>query len=42
VREVARKDKYARFTALLHHVSYRALVRAFDGLKKDAAPGADG
>jgi RNA-directed DNA polymerase len=42
VREVARKDKDARFTALLHHVSYRALVRAFDGLKKDAAPGADG
>ena len=42
VREVARKERNARFTALLHHVSYRALVRAFDGLKKDAAPGADG
>ena len=42
VREVAQRDKDARFTALLHHVSYRALVRAFDGLKKDAAPGADG
>ena len=42
VREVARKDKDARFTALLHHVSFHRLVLAFDGLKKDAAPGADG
>ena len=42
VREVARKDKDARFTALLHHVSFQRLVLAFDGLKKDAAPGADG
>ena len=31
-----------RFTALLHHVSYHRLMRAFDGLKKDAAPGVDG
>jgi RNA-directed DNA polymerase len=42
VREVAERDKDARFTALLHHVSYHRLVLAFDGLKKDAAPGADG
>lgn len=42
VREVARKDKDARFTALLHHVSFHRLVLAFDGLKKDAAPGTDG
>ena len=42
VREVARKDRNARFTALLHHVSFHRLVLAFDALKKDAAPGADG
>jgi RNA-directed DNA polymerase len=42
VREVARKDREARFTALLHHVSYLRLSLAFDALKKDAAPGADG
>jgi len=42
VREVARKDRNARFTALLHHVSYLRLSLAFDALKKDAAPGVDG
>ena len=42
VREVARKDRNARFTAMLHHVSYLRLSLAFDALKKDAAPGADG
>ena len=42
VREVARKDRGARFTALLHHVSYLRLSLAFDALKKDAAPGVDG
>jgi group II intron reverse transcriptase/maturase len=42
VREVARKDKDARFTALLHHVTPGLLLRSFDGLKKNAAPGADG
>src|SRR6187551_1648480 len=42
VREVARKDKDARFTALLHHGGFQRLVPAFDGLRKDAAPGADG
>jgi RNA-directed DNA polymerase len=42
VREVARKDKEARFTALLHHVTPELLERSFRSLRKDAAPGADG
>ena len=42
VREVALKDKDARFTALLHHVTPGLLLRSLDGLKRDAAPGADG
>ncbi|MGH3409138.1 MAG: group II intron reverse transcriptase/maturase [Streptosporangiaceae bacterium] len=42
MREVARKDKDARFTALLHHVTPELLDRSFRSLKKDAAPGADG
>ncbi len=42
VREVARRDKDARFTALLHHVTVHRLGLAFDDLKKDAAPGVDG
>jgi group II intron reverse transcriptase/maturase len=42
VREVARRDKDARFTALLHHVTPELLERSFRSLKKDAAPGADG
>jgi RNA-directed DNA polymerase len=42
VREVARRDKDARFTALLHHVTPGLLLRSFNGLKRDAAPGVDG
>jgi group II intron reverse transcriptase/maturase len=42
VREVARRDKDARFTALLHHVTVDRLMLAFGALKKDAAPGIDG
>src|SRR5690348_18025278 len=42
VRQVARRDKEARFTALLHHVSVPRLMLAFEDLKKDAAPGVDG
>jgi group II intron reverse transcriptase/maturase len=42
VREVARKDRNARFTALLHHVTPGLLLRSFDGLKRNAAPGVDG
>ena len=42
VRQVAVRDKDARFTALLHHVSVHRLMLAFDDLKKSAAPGVDG
>lgn len=42
VREVARRDKKARFTALLHHVDADALTRSFYALKSQAAPGSDG
>jgi RNA-directed DNA polymerase len=42
VRQIARRDKEARFTALLHHVTVHRLMLAFDDLKKDAAPGVDG
>src|SRR5215469_12215042 len=42
VRQVAQRDKEARFTALLHHVTVHRLMLAFDDLEKDAAPGVDG
>ena len=42
VREVARGDKDARFTALLHHVSLERLVMAYWALSPKAAPGVDG
>ena len=42
VREVARRDKDARFTALLHHVSLERLVLACWALSPKAAPGVDG
>jgi RNA-directed DNA polymerase len=42
VREVAVRDKEARFTALLHHVTFDRLRAAFATLREDAAPGADG
>jgi len=42
VREVARKDKDARFTALLHHVSVDPLRAAYWAIKPQAAPGVDG
>ncbi len=43
VRQVARRDKKGRFTALLHHVYDVSRLRAaFFALKKDAAPGVDG
>jgi RNA-directed DNA polymerase len=41
VREVARKDKRTRFTALLHHVTAASLRDSFYALKRDAAPGID-
>ena len=42
VREVARRDRRARFTALLHHVTVDRLREAFYVLKHKAAPGVDG
>jgi group II intron reverse transcriptase/maturase len=42
VREVAQKDKDARFTALLHHVSLARLRWAYWALNPKASPGADG
>jgi len=42
VREAARKDKDAQFTALLHHVTPAALRESFYRLKRDSAPGVDG
>ena len=42
VREVAKKDKEVRFTALLHHVTIDLLRDRYHSLKKKAAPGVDG
>jgi RNA-directed DNA polymerase len=42
VREVARKDKDARFTALLHHVDVDRLRAAYWALNPKAATGVDG
>jgi RNA-directed DNA polymerase len=42
VREVARRDKEARFTALLHHVSLERLRQAYWAISPKAAPGVDG
>jgi len=42
VREVARRDKRTRFTALLHHVTTQRLRDSYYALKREAAPGVDG
>ena len=42
VREVARRDKGARFTALLHHVDVQRLREAYRAIRPQAAPGVDG
>ena len=42
VREVARRDKDARFTALLHHVDLDRLWAAYRAISPKAAPGMDG
>src|SRR5450759_4894637 len=42
VRQVARKDKDARFTALLHHVDFNRLWKAYWAIRPQAAPGVDG
>jgi RNA-directed DNA polymerase len=42
VRQVARKDKDVRFTALLHHVTVDRLEAAYRAIRPGAAPGVDG
>src|ERR1700716_1966796 len=42
VREVARRDKDARFPALLHHVGRGRLRAAYWAIRPQAAPGVDG
>ena len=42
VRQVAVRDKDARFTALLHHVDLAALRAAYRAISPAAAPGVDG
>ena len=42
VRRVARNDKDARFTALLHHVTVERLEAAYRAIRPSAAPGVDG
>jgi RNA-directed DNA polymerase len=42
VREVARRDKETRFTALLHHVTVDRLRAAYRAIRPQAAPGVDG
>ncbi len=41
VRRVARKDKGARFTVLLHHVDLSRLWAAYAAISPKAAPGVD-
>jgi RNA-directed DNA polymerase len=42
VRQVAERDKEARFTALLHHVTLGRLMMAYQDISPKAAPGVDG
>jgi len=42
VREAAKKDRMARFTALLHHITVERLWDSFHALQRQAAPGVDG
>lgn len=42
IRQFVQREPGERLTALLHHVTVDALRWAYFGLKKDAAPGADG
>jgi hypothetical protein len=42
VRQVARRDKDARFTALLHHVTVERLEEAYRAIRPGASPGVDG
>ncbi len=42
VREAARRDRRAQFTALLHHITPTRLEESFHTLRRDAAAGVDG
>lgn len=42
MRHLARKDKDARFTALVHHVTVERLEAAYRAVRPGAAPGMDG
>ena len=42
VRQAASRDRKARFTALLHHVTPELLQESYFELKRQAAPGVDG
>jgi group II intron reverse transcriptase/maturase len=42
VRRVAKQDRKARFTALLHHVNIERLRAAYQALRRGAAAGVDG
>ena len=42
VRQVAKRDRKVRFTALLHHVSLGRLRAAYWAIRPQAAPGVDG
>ena len=42
VREAARRDRRARFTSLMHHITPSLLVEGFYALRLNAAPGVDG
>src|SRR5262245_21446623 len=41
VRQVARRDRRAQFTALLHHVDVQRLRRAYGALNPNASAGVD-
>jgi hypothetical protein len=42
VRQAAKKDRNAKFTALFHHLTLDRLRSAFDSLERGAAAGVDG
>jgi RNA-directed DNA polymerase len=42
VREAARRDRRARFTSLMHHITPSLLVEGFYALRQNAAPSVDG
>jgi group II intron reverse transcriptase/maturase len=42
IRYATKRDKDAKFTALLHHITIDRLRRAFFDIKRQAAPGVDG